>query len=392
MPAPLPALILLLGACVADPPQGRALDPAPADTGGPPDSDPDTDPGTDTASPEPAAPVISGRVDAGGAPSLPADLRVGLVPVYFGEGPRVGEAVATATPDATGAFTLQPPQSPPPLSHQYQVGEAQPLDTSGATYAVLAYAAPGADTPWAEGSALYGISLAGLLVWLDATAPELGWPAGWSVVDPGLAGTYDGGRCLLDTELPLQWAASAGYPVFSATTEPVVVAGIGAPRPLQLAPAVSGGAAGQRVAALAYQEVFQDIPGIPPAFDVGLDGDGAWRVTLESAPDSAGVLNPAAQLPYSLAVPLRYTDADASGGWSDGDPTDRATLCDTDGARVMVRHTPPPTSWAGIKLLDCQGGRGGWSAVRRTDAGIWSDRLDAAALDALRMDPAACSW
>ena len=45
-----------------------------------------------------------------------------------------------------------------------------------------------------------------------------------------------------------------------------------------------------------------------------------------------------------------------------------------------------------MKLLDCQGGRGGWSAVRRTDTGTWSARVAPEAIETLHMDPTACSW
>ena len=385
------ALLLLLAACVADPPRSGA------DGAAAPDDDdavdePDTDTAGDTADPIEVPPVLSGTLDLSELGALPADVRLALVPVYFGEGPRVGAPVATTTPDATGAFSLQPPLSPPALSDQYQVGEAQPLDVSGATYAVLAYQASGPDADLIDGAPLYGVSLSALLVWLDPTAPDHGWPSGWSVVDAGLAGTYDNGRCLLDTELPLQWAVGAGFPIFADPGSPIGVPSIAAPRGLSLAPAVTGADAGQRVAAPAYQEVFQGHRGIDPAFDVPIDEAGGWTVALDAAPSPDGLLNPSARLPYSLVVPLRYTDSDASGAWSDDDTSDRATLCDTDGARVLVRHTPAPTTWAGMKLLDCQGGRGGWTTVRRTDAGTWSERLDADAVSNLRMDLGACSW
>jgi hypothetical protein len=388
------ALLLLLTACVTDPPKSGGADSAGADTDRPGETDSggDTDTSDDTADPIEAPPVLTGTIDLSELGALPDSVRLALVPVYFGEGPRVGAPVATATPDEAGAFALQPPLSPPALADQYQVGEAQPLDVSGATYAVLAYQASAPDAPWTDGDPLYGVSLSALLVWLDDTAPGQGWPAGWSIVDAGLAGTYGNERCLLDTEVPLQWATDDGFPVFSALEGPVVIPAPAAPRGLALAPSVVGGDAEQRVAALAYQEVFQGIPGLAPGFDVAMDEAGGWTVSLDAAPPPEGLLNPSAQLPYSLVVPLRYTDDDTSGGWSEGDTTDRATLCDTDGARVMVRHTPAPTSWAGMKLLDCQGGRGGWSAVRRTDAGTWSERLDAAAVSNLRMDLGACSW
>lgn len=386
------ALLLLLVSCVMDQPTGGGSDSTPptadTDTAG----DTDTEGDTDTADPVETPPVMTGQLDLSELDAMPDALRLALVPVYFGEGPRIGAPVATATPDADGSFSLQPPLSPPALADQYQVGQAQPLDVSGATYAVLAYRASAADAEWAEGDPLYGVSLSALLVWLDGTAPGQGWPAGWSVVDAGLAGTYANGRCLLDSEVPLQWTGDDGFPIFSAPEGPIPVALPAAPRGLSLAPSTAGGAPGQRVAALAYQEVFQSVPGLAPAFDVPLDDEGAWSVTLDAAPAAEGLLNPDAQLPYSLVVPLRYTDSDASGAWSEGDTTDRATLCDTDGARVMLRHTPPPQSWAGMKLLDCQGGRSGWTAARRTDAGTWSERLDASAVSTLRMDLDACSW
>jgi hypothetical protein len=42
-----------------------------------------------------------------------------------------------------------------------------------------------------------------------------GWSAGWSMVDSGMAGSYESGNCLLDTDNPLNWRDYAGYPIFS---------------------------------------------------------------------------------------------------------------------------------------------------------------------------------
>lgn len=386
-------LLLLLAACTADPaPAGKADTAGPGDTDGATDTDPDpdTDPDTDTGEAPAPPPALAGQLDLSGVGALPDGLRVALVPVLFGEGPRLGAPVAHATPDAAGAFVLQHPEAEPALSDRYQVGEAQPLDVSGATYAVVAYAAGSPDAPWQDGDALLGASLSALLVWLDETAPEQGWPAGWSLVDAGLAGTYGEGRCLLDTEVPLQWATDTGFPVFSPVETGLGLVPFAAPRALSLDVPAAAGVAPGRVAALPYAEVFQGESGVPPAFDVPLDG--SFVADLSPAPGPDSLLNPSSQLPYSLFVPLRTTDADGSGGWSAGDGVDGTTVCDPGGVRVMLRHTPAPTAWAGLKLMDCQGGRGGWTMVRRSEPGTWSERLDATEVAGLRMDPAACSW
>ena len=351
------------------------------------DTDADTDLDTDTGEPPP--PVVSGQLDLTALGALPANLRVALVPIFFGEGPRLGTAVATATPDASGAFSLQPPESPPPLSDRYQVGEFQPLDVSGATYAILAYEAAGPEAPWADGDPLHGAALSALLIWLDDTAPDQGWPSGWSLVDAGLAGTYGNNRCLLDTQVPLQWAVETGYPVFSATDMLVDLTPMGAPRALDLVASVADGTPA-RIAALPYREVFEGEEGVPPAFDGSLE-DGLTAM-LDGAPPAESQLNPSAELVYSLFVPLAYDDTDASGNWSEGDAADGTTLCSETGDRLLIRHTVAPSSWSGLKLLDCQGGLGGWTAVRRADSGTWSSRASSTELETLRVDPALCSW
>jgi hypothetical protein len=389
-------LLLALVACTSPGPKGQGA--GANDTGDANGDDDSADDGADdtsaddTADPTPI--VVQGQVATERFTDLPQGLWVSAVPVEFGRGPLLHPAAASGPVDSEGRFTLTLPTQPL-LSDQYEVGEFQPLDVSGATLVLFLHASDG--DAYAEYDPILGLALDQMLVWLDGTAPDHDWPAGWSVVDSGMAGTYDGGRCLSDTRLPLQWRSESAYPSFDpieGTTLTLALPGAAADLDVSatVAPLPEGV---DRLAALPYDVVFAGAESPEPAWDTALsEGALAWSPTA-IPPDEADVT----QSPYwryALYVPLTYMDGgpdgEADGGWTPDDTPDGGTFCSADGDRVMLRYSRPVTNWQGYKLMECQGGTVGWRVVSRTDAGLWSGYLDGADGNALVVNAETCSW
>lgn len=388
-PSPLLALLV---ACQTTPGGGK-----PGDTSGPGDSaEPqdtaavdDTGSGDDTAEPE--ALIVSGVVDTSGLAAAPDDVQVSLVPVLFGLGPELLEPLATTTPDDAGAFSFTLPTEPP-NGHRYEIGEFQPRDVFGATYFALAWRDLTGDGRTADDPIL-GIALDGLVVWADDTALDEGWPAGWSVVDTGLVGTYANSRCFSDTDLPLQWRRESPYPAFSAVPDATVtVPLIGVPRALSLTAPVAGvPASSDRLGLLNYREVFQGEVGLALPADEPVPAE-TWSLALATAPDPAEDFVSTEDQEYALFVPLTYADADASGSWTEGDAPDGTTLCSADGDRLMLRYTRETSTFQGYKFLDCRDGSAGWRVVQRQSSGLWADYLDDSGVAGTQVDPSVCAW
>ncbi|MCB9763681.1 MAG: hypothetical protein H6739_28185 [Alphaproteobacteria bacterium] len=340
-----------------------------ADKVEPPDSVADDSAVDDTA---PALPIVLRGVPQRGA-EVPADARVALVHIVYGDGPVLGETLAEA-PLVDGEATLNLPEVAPHLD---------PLSGSdaaltGALYVALAFQDTDEDGAFAEGEPLLGLSMGALVAWLSGEGVPDGaaWPAGWSVVDTGLEGQYAANRCLLDSTEPLRWRQADGYPLFSALDAvDIPLRGVEVPLgPLRIP--VTQAAEGSGVAGVPIQ-AFQGGPS-DRVYDAPVVDD-AFTFTMSEPPPDAHDVNSDPDWRYTYHLNLLVDDDGYEGG----------TTC-LDGERVWLRYTRPVTSYRGYRFLDCYAGTVGWR-LARTDADTGAlTYLDEAAEAAVVLDPETC--
>ncbi len=367
----LPLLALALGAC------GPAAAPAPeaGDSGA-----------ADTGGGEGDGPAVLLAATPAEGTAFGAPLTAAAVAFRFGEGPATGATLASARLGApslrdTARARLALPETAP-ARDLADLG----ADATGAVYALLVFEDADGDGAWTEGETLAGLATDRWLLWI-AVPPDAGAGAGllergWNLVDLGLQGTYEDDRCLLDTDVVLDWRE--GWPRAADPADAVAVALHGLPASLSLAGEVALEAfEDDALAAIPYQRLAGTDDALDPFFDVPLR-DGAFAATLDAAPPDAADVGADPDWRYALGYPLAYRDA-AGDGWSPDDPLSGATPCH-EGRPVAVRYTRPVRSWKGWRLLDCYGATVGWRAVVQDPDTGQPRFLDAEAAATLRLD------
>jgi hypothetical protein len=331
--------------------------------GGPPG-----DSGGSGAPPDTALPGDSGDADTGGAAGPVLALRgpapggggatLAVLPMVFGEGPAFGAPLITAPLGADGAVALALPAAP--AGPHGALGRAFP-GLRGSLYGLRLGAGDGAD-----GTAILAFPLDRTLLWVEDRG-ESPWPAGWSLVDLGLSGPHQPGRCLLDTTEPLAWRE--GYPHAQPWADGVALTWRGPPTPLPVALPAPDDAA-----ATALRGVPFVWEGEGPAEDLFSLPAGAASLTLTDAPPAGSRVGGDPSWVAHLYQPRAEDAAGAVVG-----------IGCVDGAPVALRWTAPVTDWRGWRLLECYGGTVGWRAVTPNETGAWTNFLDAASLARLRV-------
>lgn len=321
-------------------------DTAPSDTGG-----------ADTADSGPG-PVLALRGPAPGA----AGATLAVVPMAFGEGPAFGEPLLEVPVGADGGVDLGLPAVAP--GPHGGLGRAHP-GLQGTLYGLRVRAGDGA-----EGAIIMAFPLDRALLWVEEPG-EGPWPPGWSLVDLGLSGPHQPGRCLLDTSEPLDWRD--GYPQAAPWADGVSLVWRAPAVPLELnlpAPAAAEAVA-QRGAPFVWDGpgAAEDLYALPAA---------PAALTLAVPPPAASRVGGDPSWVYHLYQPQAL---DADGGV--------VGIGCVDGAPVALRWTAPVTDWRGWRLLECYGGTVGWRVVAPDETGAWTRFLGADALAGLRIDACA---
>ena len=345
---------------------GQPKQPA-GETGAPTTASPDdTAPPADTDDTgTPLLPVaLHGRVDwpAGATPD--ADLVVAAAhTTWQADTVTFGATIAGAEVAADGSFTIELPARPP-SDALVRPSPTEHPDLVGALYLLTAFVpATTGSVFFAEGRPIRGMAFDRLLVWLDPdTLGDADWPGGWTLMDTGLAGSYNPPACLVGTTQPLLWRWADGYPTVHPIDEDDLVIGLrGASAPLTVAGAVSLGAgAPDRLAGVPQQVALGESTSLEPVLDVDLSGD-TFSTVLSEPPPLTHNLGGESAWQVTLAYLLQYTD-NGDGRWTlagDGAATVTQSAC-ADGSAVYLRYTRDVETWRGMRLLECQGGQVGW--------------------------------
>lgn len=349
-----------------------------------PDSD-DSETAPDDSEPAPQALTL--------AISLPEDVQPGpavtlaAVHVRFGEGPAIGDTLASAAA-GEGSTLLTLPEAAP-STHVVALGHDL-VPVEGALYMLAAFEDLDADGAFREGEPLLGVAMDRWLLWVHREGAESAAPAlhAWRVVDLGIAGQYAPNRCALDSSWPMEWQVDRGYPVEHALGEPVTVPLRGLPATLALAGAAENLPAGPwRLAGLPYPAFTERS--VQPAFDLPLaEGATTFEADLAATPPAEDDVGADPDWRFTMHLPLLYADADGSGGWSDGDEPEGTSTC-FGGEPAWARFTRPVSTYRGYRFLDCYGGTVGWRAARYDPAGTLQ-YLSSAEARALVLDAQAC--
>lgn len=378
------AALLLLGACASAPGGGHGAD---GSDGGDTQDGSDALDGSDGSdgTSTPSVPLAGHVVVPSWASGLP-DLAVSAVPVAFGAsgGPTLTAALASASIGDDAMWRLDLPSTPP----QSAITQLERDGERGVVVAVIAHdgAAPFVD----GGAPMRGVAMSDLLVWLEAPSERLGWPAGWSRVDTGLAGRYaDDSRCLLNTDQPLSWRADAGYPRLRGWDDDLGVALPGLEASLTVEgtlPDLDPDADGVIGAWYAF---FLGERGVGAAFDSPVDATGAFAASLSETPPAGAWLTGDPDWTYAAAFAVAYEDEDGDGAWQEAERLVDRSVC-IDGELAIFRYNRPVTTWRGYRFLDCYGARAGWSLATPADDETWTEwRADGLA-ESLTGDAASC--
>ncbi len=298
---------------------------------------------------------------------LGAELTVAVVHVSFGDGPAIGETLASAVTSGEPVELALPAEAP--VAHLDALGNLY-LPVSGSLYMVAAFVDDG-DGAYQEGEPLIGVAMDRWAMWyaldleLDDTGPQAPVNA-WRVVDLGIAGQYAPNRCALDSSWPLEWMMDDGYPVYHEPSEPITLTLRGLEAQLSLAGSVVGLPEDPlRFAALPYPHVGERA--VEPAFDLALEAD-AFAASIVAAPPAEDDVGSDPDWRYTMHLPLAYADSDGSGGFSEGDALEGTSTC-FEGESAWPRYTRPVSSYRGYRFLDCYSGTVGWRLVHYADHG-----------------------
>jgi hypothetical protein len=356
----IPALLTLalLVGCRCGPAEHSGETAEPQHTGeSPPDSAADTDPPNGTILVLPSVPEDT---------SFEGDARVSLVHVVFGEGPRMGETVASEPLSLDGVRLALP--WPVPEEDAVDLSPQQGIE--GALYALVAHRDDNADGAFDEGERLLGVAMDRWLLLVHSLEEdhERVVVNTWRIVDLGIAGQYEPNRCALDSSWPLEWMSDQGFPVYAEWSEPIALPlrGLEAQLGLEL-PLVGLVRDDLRFAVLPYPHLNHQA--VQPLLDQSLEaGQGSVGGTLDSEPPAADDVGSDPDWRYTMHLLLPYLDSDGSGGWSTADEVEGASAC-WQGELAWARYTRAVHSYRGYRFLDCYGGTVGWRPVHYADHG-----------------------
>jgi hypothetical protein len=367
----VPPLCLLLVGCQCGPA---------AETDGPVDSADSTD----THDSAPPAPVALSLELIQPEDTLPAtEPTVGLVHVRFGDGPAMGETLASVRFTDGQAGTLELPAAAP-VEHLASLGNLY-LPVSGSLYMLAAFLDDG-DGQFQEGETLLSVAMDRFVMWyeLDLSPDDSGADVPvktWRVVDLGIEGQYAPNRCALDTSWPLEWMMDAGYPVYHELDEPIRLTMRGLEAELSLhATIVDLPAEPPRLAALPYPHVGERA--VQAGFDLALvKAQPEVSAALSAVPPAEDDVGSDPDWAYTMHLLLSYVDSDGSGDWTTDDALEGSSTC-LDGELAWARYTRPVDSYRGYRFLDCYGGTVGWRLVHYAeDGGVeYFDNAQAAGL------------
>ncbi len=287
---------------------------------------------------------------------LDAEPTVAAVRLHFGDGPALGETLAAAPGDLSKGFRLDYPAMPG--GELEQVSRDNP-ELAGAFYVLLVFEDANGDQAYQEGEPLLGGSLERWLVWLEGVAQReeaQDWPLGWSQADLGIAGQHEPNRCLLDTDIPMEWRT--GYPLFFDPIEAVSLRLQGLQAELTMGGAVAAwpeGAGG--LAGLPYPSLANE-----PVYDLSLEEPTEFQASLSAPPPDSHDANSDADWRYTMHLNLVYQDEDGDGAYGAPDSFEGSTTCLGDEV-VWARFTRSVSSYRGYRFLECYGGTVGWRAV-----------------------------
>lgn len=383
--------LLVVGGCTRTPdPKTNEPTIVPVDSAEPDDTAPPDD-SADTGDPlEPVA--LAGRVEWPEAGVHDAVLAVAASHVTFhADTVAFGSTLEGVAVNADGTFILDLPARPP-TTELAALAPADHPHLRGALYMLTAFVPTSTGSlHFAEGRPIRGMAFHRMLVWFDPTTlGDSGWPGGWTLIDTGLAGSYNPPSCLVGTTQPLMWRWSDGYPHLHAIGEEDLVIGLrGVEVPLDIAGRRSGSLGViDRLAGVPQQVASGESPSLEPVVDIDIRGDD-FSATLDTAPPPSHDLTSDADWQVTLAYVLQYAD-DGDGRWTldgDGDRTVLQSAC-FEGQPVYIRYTREVDTWRGIRLLDCQEGQVGWRLMTLTDAGDTYVALDDAASASLTVSSA----
>jgi len=350
---------LLLVACNAD----KSTSSTPDDSA--------TDTSVDTGEVLPQTGDITGTIRLPeSAPASVADLKLGLVYVDYGSGPDLGDTLAVTGIETSGSYSLSLAERPPE-EHLTELEQSAHPGLMGSMYLPIAFIDADGDDRFIPGDQVAGGTLSRVLVWLEGDIPY-GYVYGWNVIDTGLSGTYETGKCLLDTTNPLVWRSSFNrdYPAIYGLDEPVDVDLLGLEADVVLAGAAAGLPEGASLTLLPYQTLFVGgKDALPELAGLALEG-GAFSRHFSGAPDAVYDVSPDPAWDYALAYGVVYDDADGDGAYTDGEGSSDATMC-VNNSIAALRYTWPVASYRGWRLMECYSVRAGWRVVTRDSAGTW---------------------
>ena len=331
----------------------------PEETGTPVDTDPPT--------PTPTARTVSGSVRWPTSAVLREPLAIAALPISFqAEEPVLGLPLTVAPiVDDTFSFVLEVPPDDVELT---ALAPRSVPELMGFLVAFVVFVPEDPSAPvFSPDRPLRAAPFDTFGAFLDpATTGTTGLTAGWSLLDLGMAGSYDPPRCLLTTSEPLFWRADAGYPREWDPETPLTIDLRGVAVALQLAGASIDRMA-DRMAAISQQVATGETTLLTPMFDVSL-ADDTFAASLRDAPAADYNVGADDEWQHTFAYLLQYED-DGDGQWTSADAggTTRATAC-TENHPVFLRYTRPVTTWRGLRMLDCTSAQVGWRLVRIDDS------------------------
>ncbi len=337
---------------------------APPDTHTPEDTSAPVD--TDPPTPTPTARAVTGSVRWPASAVLREPLAIAALPISFqAEEPVLGLPLTVAPiVDDTFSFVLEVPADDVAMT---ALAPRSAPELMGFLVAFVVFvpedpSAPvfSADRPLrAAPFDAFGAFLA------PGTLGTTGLSEGWSLLDLGMAGSYDPPRCLLTTSEPLFWRAADGYPREWDGETPLTIDLRGIAVDLFVS-GTSTERVADRLAAIPQQVATGETSLLAPMFDVSLTDD-TFSVHLVDSPASSYDISGDTEWQHTFAYLLQYTD-DGDEQWTpaDASATTLATVC-MDSEPVFLRYTRPVTTWRGLRMLDCTSAQVGWRLVRIDD-------------------------
>ena len=292
---------------------------------------------------------------------------VSLVHVSFGDGPAIGQTIASVETSELEPSLLLPSAAPAELVTALE-GSGE---LTGALFALVVHRDSNADGAWREGEPLLGIAMDRWLLWLASTCnvcDTANVTDEWRVVDLGIAGQYEPNRCALDTSWPMEWMSDQGYPLDHPLDQAIELPLRGLEADLQIQGSISGLVRDDlRLGVLPYPHLGEGE--VVPQLDQQLEPAQAdFQASLSAEPPSEDDVGADPDWRYTMHLLLPFADSDGSGGWSLGDELEGSSTC-LGGELAWARYTRAVDSYRGYRFLDCYSGTVGWRPAHYAEHG-----------------------